>query len=150
MITVGYVLGDGQGYTSILEDDSRDVLLVKTANIYERTICEPSGLHRWLTVSFAQVLTWLAHERRIPNCESIEPVQPAGIDSVVLCIAASQGRAATGMADACPQKTQPVVVGQRGEKGDVGSSRSSRSSGPDWPSWPDWPGRPQGGQGRGG
>ena len=124
-VETGYVLGEGEGFTSLLTHD-RNIVLIPSNSISERTVCDPP--HSWAVFDSRSILNL---RDRADECEAPLQVgqQPT---SIVLCLAPGGDavvRVVT-LPDACGPDTRPVIVNQTGPKGEKGDAGAKGDTGP--------------------
>jgi hypothetical protein len=68
---VGYVLGEDGGWTSILLDDDRLVILVRTKTIVSRQVCSVKG-------TWAPVRSLWTHQPGYAKCDELQATQATG------------------------------------------------------------------------
>ena len=123
---IGYVLGDGQQFTSLLREDDRKILLIPSDAITDRQVCR--SRRGWITFDAPSIAERAWKQTR--DCGDLPNVQDPPT-SLVLCLELG-GDAVVRVVtvpDACGADTRPVVVNQTGPKGDKGDKGDAGQKG---------------------
>lgn len=150
-VRAGYVLGEGQGFTSLLQEDKREVLMIRTVDIRQREFCLVGSRFRQVMTASLATLYWDARdERELPQCSDIQfddatSDDSQGADYVVLCVDdAGILQVVAALTDNCPSGTGPLVINQQGEQGEPGPEGPLGSTGPPGPAGSTGPPGPNG------
>lgn len=118
-VSSGYVLGDGQGFVSVLEAErGHDVVLIPSNALRGREVCRPES--GWFSFDAPSALEALLRGRT-PACEELRP-KDSPPTSIVMCIDQNDDRVVRVVAlpERCGPTMTPIVVNQKGPKGDRG------------------------------
>ncbi len=123
----GYVVGEGEGFVSILRADDREILLVKSDLVRDRTVCRTS--HKFFSFDAPSVIERLWTRTR--ECSTVSRGTTNLLTSIVLCLSTKDDavlRVVVRTED-CGSGTRTVVLSQRGPKGDPGENGSDGADG---------------------